>query len=71
MSLERRLARLERVSAVADDVAVRREVLRRLTDEELDALETVLEGGESLPEAEAPILLRVREIEEEVHGETP
>lgn len=66
MSLERRLARLERVSGVTDDGAVQREVLRRLSDEELDALEAVLECGEPLPGAEPSILSRVREIEEEV-----
>lgn len=65
-SLERRLARLERAPEVTDDRALRREVLRRLTDEELDDLEAVLEGGEPLRAAEAPILSRVREIEEEV-----
>lgn len=60
-SIERRLARLERVADPAGDGAIRREMLRRLTDEELDALEAAIGSGE-----DAPILGRVRELEEEV-----
>ena len=76
-SLERRLERLESLdpSSSADDRRVSREVLRRMTEEELNTYEEILERptdqGEpvrTLPEDE-PTVRRVWELYEEVSGE--
>lgn len=64
--LERRLARLEErgVPQTAFVQDINRRVLRRLSDEELGALEIVLKTGE-----QAPVVQRVEQIREEVLGE--
>ncbi len=73
-SLERRLAKLEQVTEERESV-IGREVLRRMTLEELLSYESILERaiarGEplrALPE-DAPMVRRVWEIYEEVEGE--
>ena len=74
-SLERRLRQLETHAATVrreDEEAVVREVLRRLTDEELDAYEEALrralESGE-FAEQDRPILERVERLYEQVADE--
>ncbi len=73
-SLERRLQQLEYYAATVqreDEDAVGREIMRRLTDEELEryirALERVLEEG--FTEEDRPILERVERLFEEVADE--
>jgi hypothetical protein len=74
-SLERRLQQLETHAATIrreDEAVVGREVMRRLTDEELDtyeeALRRALESGE-FAEENRPILERVQRLYEEVANE--
>ena len=74
-SLERRLRQLEThadTSRREDEAAVGREVMRRLTDEELErydgALSRALELGE-FAEEDRPILKRVQRLYEEVSRE--
>jgi hypothetical protein len=74
-SLERRLEDLEgrsRASREAEEVALTRQVMRRLTDDELRTYAAILKrmmAGEVDEEAQAPILERVREVREEVRHE--
>jgi hypothetical protein len=79
--LERRLEDLEarsRASREAEEIALTREVMRRLTDDELRAYVDVLRrmrDGEEPEEKDEPILVRVKELREEVmsseHQATP
>jgi hypothetical protein len=73
--LERRLEDLEarsRASREAEEVALIRQIMRRLTDDELRTYAATLKrmmAGEVDEEAQAPILERVREVREEVRHE--
>jgi hypothetical protein len=74
----RRLEGLEarsRASREAEEVALIRQVMRRLTDDELRTYAATLKrimAGEVDEEAQAPILERVREVREEVrHKQEP
>jgi hypothetical protein len=79
--LERRLEDLEarsRASREAEEIALTRAVMRRLTDDELRAYVDVLRrmrDGEEPEEKDEPILVRVKELREEVmsseHQATP
>jgi len=74
-SLERRLQQLEthaHTSRREDEAAVDREVMRRLTLEELTRYERVLERAleeEGFVEEDRPILERVEQLYEEVANE--
>ena len=75
-SLERRLQQLETYASTLrreDEEAVGREVLHRLTDEELErydlALKRALEEG--FAEEDRPILERVQRLYEQVANEEP
>ena len=70
-SLERRLRQLEThadTSRREDEAAVVREVMRRLTDEELECYEQALNRAlqEGFAEEDRPILERVERLYEEV-----
>jgi hypothetical protein len=73
--LERCLEDLEarsRASREAEEVALIRQIMRRLTDDELRTYAATLKrmmAGEVDEEAQAPILERVREVREEVRHE--
>ena len=73
-SLERRLQQLEshaHTSRQEDEAAVIREVMRRLTDEELERYERALDRAleEGFAEEDRPILERVERLYEEVANE--
>ena len=73
-SLERRLQQLETHAATLrqeDAEAIDREVLRRLTDEELERYERALKRAleEGFAEEDRPILERVQRLYEEVANE--
>jgi hypothetical protein len=75
VSVRRRLEDLEarsRASREAEEVALIRQVMRRLTDDELRTYAATLKrmmAGEVGEEAQAPILERVQEVREEVRHE--
>ena len=74
-SLERRLQQLETYAATMrreDEEAVGREVMRRLTDEELEWYERALKralGEEGYAAEDRPILERVQQLYEQVADE--
>lgn len=73
--LERRLKRLEAATGTtptAQDETVRRAVLGRMSDEDLDACEAAIErseAGEEPTEADRAIAARVEAIREELENE--
>jgi hypothetical protein len=68
-SIKRRLENLERHSGSQPEEAIRREILSRLTDEELDRLEAAIvhvHAGEPQTDEDRTILARWEAVREEI-----